>query len=70
MDIYFFKDFFPPSSHLWQLEELEELFVIDSAPLGLLIREKYEREAGRQQRFVFFWPLIQLVKCIRSAGVV
>jgi hypothetical protein len=53
---------------LWQLEKLEELFVIDSAPLGLLIREKYEREAA--DRFVFFWPLIQLVKCIRSAGVV
>jgi hypothetical protein len=53
---------------LWQLEELEELFVIDSAPLGLLIREKYEREAGRQEIFVFFGPLIQLVKCIRSAG--
>jgi hypothetical protein len=38
---------------LWQLEKLEELFVIDSAPLGLLIREKYEREAGRQQIYLF-----------------
>lgn len=54
MDIYFFKDLFPPSSHLWQLEELEELFVIDSAPLGLLIREKYEREAGRQAAEICF----------------
>lgn len=42
---------------MWQLEKLQELFVIDSTPLGLLIREKYEREREREADIFFLWAV-------------